>query len=293
MRPSERTYPSKPLRIAVLSGKGGTGKTLVAVNLAAVAPDSLYVDCDVEEPNGALFFKPVDETATPVTVPLPRFDAGRCTGCRTCVDFCAFNALVFISDVPLLFAELCHSCGGCSELCPAGAVSESDERVGETLRGTSYEVETLVGCMDVGIASGVPIVRSLRQEEKDVDVAFVIRDCPPGIGCLPMESIRDADYCILVAEPTIFGAHNLAMAHDLVRQFNIPCGAVLNKCLEGDENPSETYCLAENMTILGRIAFDRELGGPRGEGKVAAREFSEYHTLFEGLFDRVREEAGR
>ena len=149
------------MRIAVLSGKGGAGKTLVAVNLAAALGQAVYVDCDVEEPNGHLFLRPVIETITPVTVRQPVFDHSRCNGCRACVDFCRFNALAFVGDGPLLFPEVCHACGGCALLCPQGAVSEQAYEVGVIEQGQSRGITVLTGRMHPGQASGVPIVRAL------------------------------------------------------------------------------------------------------------------------------------
>lgn len=277
-------------KIAVLSGKGGTGKTLVSVNLAAVAGRSRYIDCDVEEPNGHLFFRPSNVTEEQVTVSIPSLDGTRCIGCRKCVDFCSFNALAFIKDRPVVFAEICHSCLGCILLCPAKALSEREKEIGSISKGVSGGVLVHTGILNPGEASGVPIIRKLLADaslEKDLPV-FI--DCPPGSACTVMESIRDADYCILVAEPSVFGAHNLAMVYRLVKLFGKPLGAVLNKCLDG-QNPSEEFCLKNGVPILGRIPFDRELGTLSSEGAVAAVENPGFNALFSELLDRVWKEA--
>ncbi len=276
-------------RIAVLSGKGGVGKTFAAVNLAAAVPGSLYVDCDVEEPDGSLFLKPAEEAAAPVEVAHPRFDARRCVGCRTCVEFCAFNALAYICDAPMLFAATCHSCGGCAKLCPAGAVTEVGVRVGETARGTSGDIHTLVGRMDVGIASGMPILAALRRQEAAVDASFIVRDCPPGNGCLVMESLKGVDFAILVAEPTVFGAHNFALVHEMTRHLGIPCGVVLNKCVEGVANPSEEYCRERGIPVFAAFPFNRKVGRLQSKGVVVTRALPAFRTQFEMLYGHIVE----
>lgn len=280
------------MKIAVLSGKGGTGKTLVAVNLSAAAPEALYVDCDVEEPNGHLFFKPEVEETVPVSVSLPQFDKSKCVGCRICVNFCAFNALAFIGGKPLLFPDVCHSCGGCAKLCPQKAITEVLHSVGQVAIGNSGNVTVFSGQMETGNASGTPIIRELYCQMEKSCKTFVVLDCPPGSACMVMESIKDADYCVLVAEPTIFGAHNLAMVFELVKKFNKPCGVVLNKCLES-ENPSEAFCMKHDIIILDRIPFDPALGELNSNGGIAVRELPTYHEKFSGLLERIRKESGK
>ena len=277
------------MKIAVLSGKGGTGKTLVSVNLAAVASNAAYIDCDVEEPNGYLFLKPQGIKTFEVTVPVPQIDGLLCNGCRLCVDFCKFNALAFIKNKPYVFEEVCHSCGGCMLLCPEKAIGEQEKPIGKVQRGVSGNVNVHTGIMNTGEASGIPIIKSLLNEnflDKELPV-FV--DCPPGSACIVMESIKDADYCMLVAEPTVFGVHNLNMVYDLVRLFNKPHGVVLNKCLDG-ENPAETFCTENSIPILGRIPFDNELGSLNSDAKIAARESNRFRALFASLLETVMKE---
>ena len=276
------------MKIAVLSGKGGTGKTLVSVNLAAVASNAAYIDCDVEEPNGYLFFKPQGIKTLEVTVPVPQIDGLLCNGCRLCVDFCKFNALAFIKDKPVLFPEICHSCGGCVILCPQKAISERPKKVGVVSEGISGNVRVYGGIMETGESSGVPIIRELFKltaKEKGLSIF----DCPPGSACMVMESIKDADYCVLVAEPTLFGTHNLNMVHELVKVFKKPFGVVLNKCVPG-ENPSEEFCLEHNITVLGKIFFDHKLGELNSNAYIIADELSEYRELFVDLLHRIEGE---
>ncbi len=278
------------LTIAVLSGKGGTGKTLVSVNLAAAAASAVYLDCDVEEPNGHLFFKPEITSEETVSAKIPLIDYDRCNGCRKCVDFCKFNALAFIKDKPVLFKDICHSCGGCVLFCPQKAISEEEKNVGVIQSGISGQVRVHTGCLNAGEASGILIIKELLKKCATETTLPVFIDCPPGSACIVMESIKDADYCILVAEPTVFGVHNLRMVCDLVEVFHKPHGVVLNKCLEA-ENPAEEYCKEHHVTILGRIPFDSKLGTLNSNAKIAVRENDRYRELFSALQDTVIEEA--
>ena len=282
---------NKPLKIAVLSGKGGTGKTLISVNLAAAAGASVYIDCDVEEPNGHLFFRPEGAAGADVTVKIPVVDEALCSGCRRCVDFCKFNALAFAKERPFVFEKVCHSCGGCELLCPEKAISEKEVPVGRVQKGVSGGVRVESGILNTGEASGIPIIKKLLEDEAADPALPVFIDCPPGSACAVMESIRDADYCILVTEPTVFGVRNLQMVVELVRLFSKPHGAVLNKCLDG-ENPAETFCLENDIPILGRIPFDNELGTLNADAKIAVRESERFKVLFTSLLETVRKEAG-
>ncbi|MGI6554087.1 MAG: 4Fe-4S binding protein [Bacillota bacterium] len=275
------------MKIAILSGKGGTGKTFISVNLAAAADKACYIDCDVEEPNGHLFFKPENLVEEEVSVIIPRIDKELCRGCRRCVDFCRFNALAFIKDSPLVFKDICHSCGGCILLCPEKAISEEKKIIGRIQTGSSENVTVNTGILNIGEASGVPVIEKLINKDKKED--FTVIDCPPGSSCVVMESIKDADYCILVAEPTVFGAHNLSMVYELVTLFGKKCGVVLNKCLEG-ENPSEKFCLQKGLNILEKIPFSSQLGTLNSTGKIAAREDQAYRQLFINLLDKVTKE---
>lgn len=276
------------MKIAVLSGKGGTGKTLVSVNLACVAGKASFVDCDVEEPNGHLFLKPDITCRDDVMVRVPEVDRQLCTGCRKCVDFCKYNALALIRDKLMLFNEVCHSCGGCILFCPSGALHEKEKTIGSIEEGLSEEVRVLTGCLNTGEASGAPIIKELMERLPEEEK--VIIDCPPGSACVVMESIQDADYCVIVAEPTLFGVHNMAMVCDLLRLFNKPFGVVLNKCLS-EHNPAEAFCLDHQLNILTRIDFDETLGSLNAKGKIAVRESRKYRELFQALLAAIEKEA--
>jgi MinD superfamily P-loop ATPase len=277
------------MKIAVLSGKGGTGKTLVSVNLAAVATTSIYIDCDVEEPNGHLFFEPDHIIEEDVTIKIPVVNDDLCNGCRQCVSFCKFNALAYIQEKLVVFEDVCHSCGGCVMVCPQKALTEKDKVIGKVQKGISEQVLVYTGIMNTGEASGIPIIKNLLNETKKASEELTFIDCPPGSACIVMESIKDVDYCILVAEPTLFGVHNLKMVYELVKLFNKPFGVVLNKCLEGD-NPSEIFCVENNIKILSRIPFDHELGTLNSNARIAVRESETYHKIFSSLLEVVKKE---
>ncbi|MEE0249363.1 ATP-binding protein [Peptacetobacter hiranonis] len=289
------------MNIAVLSGKGGTGKTLLSVNMAAASESAIYIDCDVEEPNGYLFFKPEAIVEENVSVKIPEVNKELCSGCRKCVDFCKFNALAFIKKAPIVFGDICHSCGGCSLLCPENAITEKDKVIGKIEKGKSQGIDVYTGILNTGEVSGVPIIDKLLEENRksssngevsnniERNEKLSIIDCPPGSACIVMESIKDADFCVLVAEPTAFGAHNLEMVYELVSLFGKPFGVVLNKCLDG-ENPSEEFCKEKGIKILGRVPFEKELGELNSNAKIAARESERYNKLFKNILETVKGE---
>lgn len=255
------------MKIAVLSGKGGAGKTFVSVNLAAAAGKAVYIDCDVEEPNGRLFLKPKHLQRETVYRILPQFDKETCIGCRKCVDFCRFNALVLVKKKPMLFDEVCHSCGGCERVCPAQAVTWRQHPVGTVEIGTRDEITVITGELNIGEASGIPV------EQKAMELGFgqegtVIIDCPPGSACSVMEAVQEADYCVLVAEPTAFGLHNLQMVHELVRILGKPCGCIVNKA-DGEYEPLMQYCQEQNLPMLCSIPYSEETARRTAAGEIA------------------------
>lgn len=275
------------MKIAVLSGKGGTGKTFISVNLTYVADNSNYIDCDVEEPNGYLFFKPKIIHKEKVYVKIPKVDIKRCNGCRECINFCKFNALAYIKDKVFVFKEICHSCGGCMLLCPEKAISEKDKEIGEIFEGVFNNSNIYTGILNTGEETGVSIIKKLLNNTNNKSYTFI--DCPPGSSCSVMESIKDADYCILVAEPTLFGVHNFNMVYNLIKIFNKPFGAVLNKCLDG-ENPAEKYCMENNIKVLCKIPFENELGKLNSNAEIASQKNEKYHSLFSSLLKTIQQE---
>ncbi len=274
------------MQVAVLSGKGGTGKTLVSVNLSYLAKDSVYVDCDVEEPNGLLYYKLKDTAQEHVNVKIPVVNHEQCIGCKQCTEFCEFNALAYILEKVRVFKDLCHSCGGCKLVCPQNAITEFDRSIGKITSGFYNETEVFSGKMNVGIESGVPIIKELLKKvlnkKKDVFI-----DSPPGNGCSVMESISDADYCLLVAEPSIFGLHNLKMVYALVKVFNKNIGLVINKC--NDDDIIKDFAKANKIKIVGEIPMDLELGRLNSNGEIVSK-YSQYSWLFKDILNNVYKE---
>jgi MinD superfamily P-loop ATPase len=277
------------MRIAVLSGKGGTGKTFCAVNLASVRSGSIYADCDIEEPDGHLFFKPKENHTEEIKVFLPKIHDDLCNGCRACVEFCRFGALGYVNRKIIVFEDVCHSCGGCELVCPRHAISETSRKIGVVEDGVSAGVRVISGILEPGMESGVPIIKKINEITSKSD-GLVIIDCPPGSSCSAIESIKSADYCLLIAEPTIFGAHDLAMVHDMIRISGKPCGVVLNKITAGPD-PSADYCLTHKIPIMGRVPYDPKLGRIISEARIAVREDRVYHVLFDEILERILKEA--
>ncbi|MCK5130693.1 MAG: ATP-binding protein [Candidatus Sabulitectum sp.] len=243
--------------IAVASGKGGTGKTTVAVALSMASSEPvLYADCDVEEPNGSIFLRPEVTETEKVLVEVPRIDEGKCTSCGKCARFCQFNALVSLGSPPLVFPELCHSCGGCEIVCPTGAVSWKKVPIGEISLGTSDggRISVLEGRLDVGSSLAPPVIRQVKSHI--ADGVLTIIDCPPGTSCPVIESLGGADYVLLVTEPTPFGLHDLKLAVETVRELGMPFSVVINRFDEGDSGV-EDYCGDEKIHIIVRIPHKR------------------------------------
>ncbi len=276
------------MKIAFLSGKGGTGKTLCAVNLASVSLKSVYVDCDIEEPNGHLFFKPLQVKSENVEVFIPNIDKSLCDGCRKCVDFCRFNALGFVQNHVVIFPNICHSCGGCALVCPKHAIADVSKIIGTIEDGIAQEIRVISGFLELGQESGVPIIKKIMNKIMLIQ-DFVLIDCPPGSSCATVESIQSADFCVLVAEPTIFGAHNLEMVHELVKTLQKLCGVILNKT-NGFYDPSEEYCHKHKIPIMGKISYDEMLGEINSEALIAVRENIKYQKMFEEILNNIIEE---
>lgn len=273
------------MRLAVLSGKGGTGKTFVSVNLAASQDKAVYIDCDVEEPNGRLFFSPKNSLTEDVFTLLPTFRKDLCNGCKKCVDFCRFHALVYIKEKPMIFPDVCHSCGGCSLICPQDAVTEEKRSVGIVETGKSENTIVVTGVLNMGEASAVPVIRAALKKGFSYDGLTVI-DCPPGSSCSVMESVLASDYAVLVAEPTAFGFHNFKMVYELVRLLKKPCGVILNKA-DIPYPPLTDFCKKEQIPLLYQFPFSEELASLGAEGKIAVREKEPIKEIFQNILRQI------
>jgi MinD superfamily P-loop ATPase len=245
--------------LSVASGKGGTGKTLIATSLALALESREPVqlmDCDVEEPNAHILLRPTINSSQPVLIPVPKVDEDRCTYCRLCSEACVFNAIAVAGKAVLLFPELCHGCGVCSYVCPQKAISEEEREVGVVQEGAAGEIRFVHGRLAIGEAMPGPVTRAVKARI-DPDAAVVI-DAPPGNSCPVVEAVKGSDFCLLVTEPTPFGLHDLALAVELTKELGIPSGVVVNRDGAGD-GQIEEYCAEEDVPVLLRIPLDRRI----------------------------------
>ncbi len=279
--------PSKPIRLAVASGKGGTGKTTVATNLAHLAGlvgwDVAYLDCDVEEPNGALFLQPDFGEDQPVLAAVPEVDADACTGCGQCGKICQFSAIIAMGRTVLTFPELCHGCGGCWTVCPSGAIRQGTRPVGVLQSGQAGAVRFVQGVLNVGEAMSPPVIRAVKRAAPRTQLT--VADCPPGTSCPAIEALRGNDYALLVTEPTPFGLHDLRLAVETVRQVGMPLGVVVNRA--GDDDRVHRYCRDEGIAILAEIPDDRAVAEAYSRGQLACEATETCRRAFEGLLAKV------
>lgn len=271
--------------ISVASGKGGTGKTTVALNLALSLQNVQLMDCDVEEPNLHLFIPFQEKKTIPVCIPVPQVDETRCTHCGKCDQICQFNALAVIKDQVLVFPELCHGCGGCALLCPVKAITEKPREVGFVQIGNVNGLLFVQGILNVGEPMPAPIIR--KEKELIARERRVILDCSPGTSCPVIEGVRESDFCLLVTENTPFGLNDLELAVEMVKALKIPMGVFVNQSDLGDVKMKE-YCQRENIPILGELPHDRRIAEIYSRGGIVVEEMPEYQTLFLSLFQKIQ-----
>jgi MinD superfamily P-loop ATPase len=298
--------------IAVASGKGGTGKTTVAVNLAlSIAADQsvspakpLFLDCDVEEPNAHLFLNPTIEHREEVGILIPEVDYDKCTFCGRCAEVCAYHAIAVVKRKVLIFPELCHGCGSCTLNCPEGAIHEVLNVTGVIEEGWAGGIRFAHGILNIGEPMAVPVIRQLKKRIEEADLpreigisqglrphSVVILDASPGTSCPVVETMRGADFVLLVTEPTPFGLHDLRLAVEIARgELGLPVGVVINRDGVGDRGV-EDYCAAEGIPILMRIPLDRRIAEAYSEGVPLVEALPEYRERFVELYRRIEEKA--
>jgi MinD superfamily P-loop ATPase len=275
--------------ISVASGKGGTGKTTVAVNLAlALQADQAvqFLDCDVEEPNAHFFLKPQIEESQDVFTLIPEIDESHCNYCGKCAEVCAYHALAVVKGAVLVFSELCHGCGACSLLCPEKAIREVGRKIGVIESGRAGEMAFLQGRLDIGQAMSPPLIRSLKRRLDPVRT--VIIDAPPGTSCPVIESIKHSDFCLLVTEPTPFGLHDLDLAAATAKMMGLPCGVVINRASLGNgDGQIRDLCAAEEIPVIMTIPFDRKIAEAYSRGQTILEAFPAYREKFLELFAKI------
>lgn len=272
--------------IAVASGKGGTGKTTVAVHLAGLLAERgktvQYLDCDVEEPNGHLFLKPEIEKREEIGIPVPVVDAKKCSGCRRCSEVCQYNAIAVLKTA-LVFPELCHGCGACTLICPTGALREEPRTIGVAETGRAGRIAFAQGRLQVGEPMSPPLIRAVKKAR--MEEAIAIFDAPPGTSCPVVATVRDADYVVLVTEPTPFGLNDLRLAVELMRGLRRSFGVVINRAGIGDDRV-RVFCEAEGVPLLAEIPDDRRIAEAYSRGEMASG-VEGFREALEGLAGKV------
>ena len=285
--PQLRSEDGQSMIISVASGKGGTGKTLVATSLALSIKEKTKVqllDCDVEEPNVHLFLRPVITHSEPVYIPVPEIDKEKCTYCGKCAQVCAYNAIAVVPNHVLTFLELCHGCGACSYLCPEKAITEKGREVGVVETGHADGLDFAHGKLNIGEALAPPVIKNVKEHANHEGVTII--DVPPGTSCPVVEAVKDCDFCVLVTEPTPFGLNDLVLAVETVRELKIPCGVVLNRAGVGD-GKTEEYCAKEKIPVLLTIPLDTEIARLYSKGITLVAGMPKWKNDFDMLFDKI------
>ena len=271
--------------VSIASGKGGTGKTTVATNLALSLRNVQLLDCDVEEPNAHIFIKPEIKTKIPSHIPVPEVDLERCTFCGKCQEVCEYNAMAVLKDNVLVFPELCHGCGACAYLCPQKAIKEVKRIIGFVEIGARGDLQFAHGRLNIGEAMAPPLIKAVK-EYKNPSRTIII-DAPPGTSCPVIESIKGSDFCILVTEPTPFGLNDLILAVEVLRKLKISFGVVINRSDLGNR-ATHAYCEKEKIKILMEIPFKKEIAMAYSKGVPIVEELREYKKDFSNMYEKIR-----
>lgn len=277
------------LVIAIASGKGGTGKTTIAANLAQVAcglgQEVQYLDCDVEEPNGHIFLKPKINRSQQVTVDIPQVDLEKCIGCGKCGEICQYSAIVCIKEHVLTFEQLCHSCGGCLRVCPAGAIKTKPLSIGQIEFGKAGNIDFVSGKLRIGNVRTPSVIREVKKCIKEGCLTII--DVPPGTSCPVVEAVKGTDFVLLVTEPTPFGLNDLKLAVELVREMGLPFSVVVNRDGIGN-NDVEKYCEAESIDIVMKLPDDRRIAEIYSTGQIIVDVLSGYRKRFSELYEYIK-----
>ncbi|MEW6725045.1 MAG: ATP-binding protein [Bacillota bacterium] len=276
------------MKIAVASGKGGTGKTFIATNLAALLAEQMQVtlvDADVEEPNAGLFLGPKITGELQVDLPVPALDADSCTGCGQCAAACRYGALAMVGNHPLILDHLCHGCGACTYICPSGALFEVGRRIGVVRMGSARQLRFIEGRLDPGQALAPPLVRATRARAAEED-GLVIIDAPPGTSCPVVAAVTGVDYVVLVTEPTPFGWNDLSLAAGMLRQLGLPLGVVINRWGMGGY-PVEEQCRRTGLLVLLRLPWDRQVAVTYARGQLSIDDSPHWRRALGELYKAV------
>lgn len=273
--------------ISVPSGKGGTGKTTVSVNLALAVGNIQYVDCDVEDPDGEAFLHPEISNVAPINVYVPKLIPHKCNYCGKCSDYCSYNAIIVLLDQWLLTPQLCKNCGGCYLTCPNGAIIPESRKIGSLYIGTvENKIKYFAGELNTGEAMATPIIKRVKKEI--IKNSDAIIDCPPGTSCSMINSIEDTDFCLFVTEPTSFGLHDLKTAVEVANTLKIKSGVVINKSGLNDSKIIRDFCSQKNIPILLEIPYDKDIAVAYSTGIPIIKIANKWQDIFSDLFERIK-----